>query len=248
LPYLKLLLIRHAQSTGNVQKRMEGQSSTSLTALGKQQAQQLAQSILPAPAHQPATSWPTHLYSSPLLRAQQTAHPLIDKLRRLDHPFQAVVDSRLQEIHQGVFQGLTWPEAQAQFPDLCAQLMSSLEWQPVPEAESPAAASARSHRWLQHILSTHRFGDTVWAISHAGIMLHLIAEIMGRDRTWQIDIAHTATFEFWLSRPSCPSGDRLSETPPSNAFSPEKWILKRFNQVISNRLAAPVSQSDRTAS
>ncbi|MGB3767382.1 MAG: hypothetical protein WA947_12560, partial [Phormidesmis sp.] len=99
--------------------------------------------------------------------------------------------------------------------------------------------------WLQHILSTHRFGDTVWAISHAGLMLHLIAEIMGRDRTWQIDIAHTATFEFWLSRPS---GDRVSKTSPSNAFNPERWILKRFNQVISNQLAAPVSQSDHTAS
>ncbi len=189
---------------------MEGQSSTSLTELGQQQASRLAQSLVSAAANEPLTGWPTYLYSSPLLRAQQTAQPLIEALQDSGHRFQTVVDSRLQEIHQGIFQGLTWSEAQAQFPDLCAQLMSSLEWHPVPEAESPMAARARSHHWLQHILSTHAPGDTIWAVSHAGIMLHLIAEMMDyvgeaspeKDCTWQTEIAHTATFEFWLPQPA----------------------------------------------
>ena len=210
---------------------MEGQSSTTLTAIGHQQAQQLANSMVPAPPSSPPADWPTHLYSSPLLRAQQTTQHLAAALQHSKHPFQSITDNRLQEIHQGIFQALTWREAQARFPDLCAQLMSSLEWQPVPAAESPSAARARSHEWLQHILSTHRPGDSVWAVSHAGIMLHLIAEIMGCDRTWKTKIAHTATFEFWLSYPAFSATQDESQ---SDRFNPECWILNRFNQVISN--------------
>lgn len=223
---------------------MEGQSSTSLTDLGRQQARQLARLIVPTAPNRPLMGWPTHLYSSPLLRAQQTAQPLIDALQSLDHQFQTIVDSRLQEIHQGIFQGLTWSEAQAQFPDLCAHLMSSLEWHPVPGAESPTAASTRSHHWLQHILSAHSPGDTVWAVSHAGIMLHLITEIMGcvseaspkENRLWQTEIDHTATFEFWLSQLDL--NHPLKASQP-DAFSPKRWILKRFNQVVSDPLAVP---------
>lgn len=220
---------------------MEGQSSTSLSDLGQQQARRLAQSLVSTVPDCPRIDWPTHLYSSPLLRAQQTTQPLIDALQDSDHRFQTIVDSRLQEIHQGIFQGLTWPEAQAQFPDLCTRLMSSLAWHPVPEAESPTAARARSHHWLQHIFNTHQPGDTIWAVAHAGIMLHLIAEIMGCNRTWKTEVAHTATFEFWLSQPAL---NRPPKTAQLDAFNPEQWILKRFNQVISDPLSAPISQTD----
>lgn len=242
MSYLKLVLIRHAESLGNTQKRMEGQSSTPLTERGIRQAKQLAQSIVLSGACAPI-DWPTHLYTSPLLRAKQTARYLAESLQRENHPFQTIVDSQLQEIHQGIFQGLTWVEAQAQFPDLCTQLMSSLEWQPVPEAESPGAARARSHAWLQSILSAHQPEDTLWIVSHTGIMLHLIAEIMHCDRTWKINIEHTATFEFWLSHPSiAPAGSRFptaSSPERSNLerSNPERWILNRFNQILPNTSA-----------
>ena len=215
---------------------MEGQSSTALTPRGQQQAKQLALALVPAPPNCPPVDWPTHLYSSSLLRAQQTTQYLAEALQQPRHPFQYIEDCRLREIHQGVFQGLTWTEARAQFPELCAQLMSSLEWQPVPGAESPSEARARSRDWLQHILRNHRPGDNIWAVSHAGIMLHLIAEIMGCDqRTWKIDIAHTATFEFWLSRPAASNVySNTSKATQAERFNPERWILSRFNQVISN--------------
>ena len=167
MAYLKLLLIRHAQSLGNLQGQMEGQSSTELSAEGHRQAQQLSGRLA-------QSELPTHIYTSPLLRASQTTHHLTRELQRLGHPFHSEQISVLQEMHQGVFQGLTWAQAQLQYPEVCAQLLSSLTWQPVPQAESLVAARDRAKSWVKHILSQHHTGDIIWAVSHEGFLQQLI--------------------------------------------------------------------------
>lgn len=223
--YLKLLLIRHAQSLGNIQKRMEGQSSTTLSPKGRLQAKQLARRLLSRLDHSRITAeQPIYLYSSPLLRALRTAQYLSVALRQAERSWQIVEDSQLKEIHQGIFQGLTWSEAQASFPELCARLMSTTEWQPVPGAESPQEARLRSHRWFTHILNQHRPGETIWVVSHGGFMMHLIAEIRGQPSPWETPIAHTATFEFVLSL----SSSNVSQWENSSA---KCWRLHRFNQL-----------------
>lgn len=210
---------------------MEGQRSTALSDLGQQQAQCLSRGLL-----EDLSCLPTHLYSSPLLRASQTADALAGALNQAHHPFDRQQADALQEMHQGIFQGLTWPEAQAQYPELCAQLLSSLRWQPVPQAETLSAARGRSHRWIHHILSVHSPGDVVWMISHAGILQQMIAVIMGCDRTWKIPIAHTAIFEFWLASLSLVQGSPILNTDSfadnlagADRFNPEYWQIRRFN-------------------
>lgn len=190
LRYLKLLLIRHAESIGNTQRRMEGQQSTPLSSLGQQQAQHLSQALIesslsaaqqvlaPNPLRV-AKTLPTHVYSSPLLRATQTATALEQTLQKNSHPISIQQAVELREMHPGIFQGLTWAEAIALYPDLCDRLMTSLEWQPVPQAESPSEARARAQAWVDQLLKNHTPGDTIWAVSHAGLMLHIIAVIMG---------------------------------------------------------------------
>jgi broad specificity phosphatase PhoE len=215
MAYLKLLLMRHAQSLGNVQGQMEGQSSTALSAEGHRQAQQLSHRLM---GLAPSSGLPTHLYSSPLLRALQTTQYLSAALQQGHHFCDTQQTAALQEMHQGVFQGLTWAQAQASYPELCAQLLSSLVWQPVPQAESLAAARTRAQGWMQHILSEHQPGDVIWAMSHEGFLQQLISVVLGCDRTWKISIGHTAIFEFWLAEEGC-----------LNSFNPEHWILRRFN-------------------
>ncbi|MGB3300276.1 MAG: histidine phosphatase family protein [Phormidesmis sp.] len=231
MAYLKLLLIRHAQSLGNLQGQMEGQSSTALSALGQQQAEQLSHSL-------GQSTLPSHIYSSPLLRASQTTDYLTHGLQHLKHSFKIQKTDALQEMHQGVFQGLTWKQAQYQYPDLCARLLSSLAWQPVPKAESLAAARDRAQLWVNHILSQHRGGDVIWAVSHEGFLQQLIAGVMGCDRTWKIAIAHTAIFEFWLADIPHQRLDRSQaqsqkqsqkQSLNNNRFNPECWVLRRFN-------------------
>lgn len=215
------MLIRHAQSLGNIQGLMEGQSSTPLSTAGHHQAVQLSRAICQTLIqHQPI-----HLYSSPLLRATQTTQAIINALQSADHPFCLQQADSLQEIHQGIFQGLSWAQAQANYPALCEQLMSALSWQPVPEAESPTAARSRAQAWVTQILQVHQPGDTVWAMSHAGILQQIVSAILGCDRTWQIPIAHTAIFEFWLAANPEPF---LSDLDPDR-FNLEYWQIRRFN-------------------
>ncbi|WP_121968723.1 histidine phosphatase family protein [Leptolyngbya sp. BC1307] len=215
MTYLKLLLVRHAQSLGNCQGQLEGQSSTALSAEGHRQAQCLTQALMTA-------SRPTYLYSSPLLRAMQTAHYLTEALQPQDDFFKLQPDADLQEMHQGIFQGLTWTEAEAHYPGVCAQLMATLAWQPVPQAESITAARSRSQRWLDRVLSNHQPGDVIWTVSHEGLMQQLISVVMGCDRTWKIPIAHTAIFEFWLA-------DTQWQRLTHDRYNPEYWRLHRFN-------------------
>ncbi len=216
---------------------MEGQQSTPLSTQGEQQAQQLASALvgasnahLNAPVlalhlakkHLPSRHLPSCLYSSPLMRARQTAMALSQALALTGHAVPLILDEPLQEIHPGIFQGLTWSEANIKYPNICRDLMTSLAWQPVPKAESPAAARTRAQQWMDHLLVRHRPGDTVWAISHAGLMIQLISTILGCDRTWKLTIHHTAIFEFWLA-------DTHWQTLTQDRFNPEYWMLRRFN-------------------
>lgn len=183
--------------------------STPLSPHGQWQVHQLGNYLQGQPA-------PTCFYSSPLQRAVQTARGVA---RTLGCSPQIDVD--LQELHQGIFQGLTWAEAEQQHSEICAALTSTVDYLPVPEAETPMAAYQRAMHWYQGLWRRHGAGDIVWAISHSGFMQQLIRVIMGCDRTWQIPIRHTALFEFWLLSP---------QTTLASRGNPEYWKIIKFNE------------------
>ncbi|MDJ0706448.1 MAG: histidine phosphatase family protein [Leptolyngbyaceae cyanobacterium MO_188.B28] len=240
--FLKLLFIRHAQSVGNQQHRMEGDADLGLSQVGKRQAEQLGQRLR-------REFWrPSHIYCSPLGRAVKTLEILLDPdgleaegggpmaLTPLQvevnvAPMMQVGDdpspltlrfaSELQEFQNGIFRGLTWVEAQERYPELCNILESSLDWIPIPEAESLQAGRDRAFRFVQHILTRHRNGDCLWIISHSWILEHLIAVLLGCDRTWRIQMPNTALFEFWLDH------SRWRQSG-QNRFNNELWRIQRF--------------------
>ncbi|NCJ06586.1 histidine phosphatase family protein [Synechococcales cyanobacterium C] len=214
---MHLLLIRHAESIGNCAAQIQAQVDDALTAKGKAQAQQLGRFLS-------RQSWhPTHLYCSPLVRSHHTAHLLRQALPTPD--LQPIVAADLQEIDHGIFQGLTWAEAQIQYPDLCAQLTDSVDWIPIPGGESPQDCRDRAHRFLKTLLATHQNTDRIWVISHGGFLQYLIAELLGCDRTWGLAIAPTARFEFELD---------LSRwfQASLNLHNPVLWKIHQFNQTL----------------
>lgn len=237
---LKLLFIRHAQSTGNREKRMQGHGEFELSELGRQQAEKLARRLL-------AEAWvPSHIYSSPLKRAAQTTQILVDIFQTaplpaavsdlIDATVTAPLDEiepkstpiaiefadELKEFQNGIFQGLTWAEAVSQYPELCHALEASPDWIPIPQAETLEDARARSRHFIQRLLTRHRNGDHVWIVSHSWIMQHLIAELLECDRSWRLRASNTALFEFWIDR------DRW-ERADHNRFNTDLWQVYRFN-------------------
>lgn len=223
MTFLKILLIRHGQSVGNAEGRMEGCHSTGLTSLGRQQAFKLGQRL----AHD---SWqPTHIYCSPLKRAAETLEVMIlgfaqqgpCNLERL-HQVPTYWMEALKEYDNGVLAGLTWSEAKDRYPDLCQSLEQSLDWLPIPEAETLQQGYQRAEQFVTRLLNRHQNGHRIWVVSHHWILQQIVAQFMGCDRTWGFDLAPTGLVEFWLdySRWHDPGNNRLNS---------ELWLLKRFN-------------------
>ncbi len=212
--FLKLLLIRHAQSTGNIERRMQGHGPYALTPLGQSQTHKLAQRL------REEQYQPTAIYTSPLRRTVETTAILH---RALPAPAAAIHPAaELAEFQNGIFQGLTWAEAQTQHPELCQQLTRSPDWIQIPEAETLQQARDRCNSLLTHILQTHRNGDEIWLVSHSWIMQHLIAQLLGSDRSWRIRIDNTALFEFWIDQSRWHRQDE-------NCFNTDLWQIIRFN-------------------
>jgi 2,3-bisphosphoglycerate-dependent phosphoglycerate mutase len=239
---LKLLFIRHAQSIGNQQKRMQGNGEFELSDMGKRQAEQLAKRLL-------AESWrPSCVYSSPLKRTVQTAEILlapfmaeplpaivsdlidgeVDEplgiLSSTEHPQRIPIHyaDELREHQNGVFEGLTWAEAMTRYPDLCKALESTPDWIPVPGAESLQDARDRAQRFIQRLLAQHHNGEQVWIVSHSWILQHLISVLLGCDRSWRMHARNTALFEFWVDRSRWQNTDQ-------NRFNTDLWQIRRFN-------------------
>jgi 2,3-bisphosphoglycerate-dependent phosphoglycerate mutase len=222
---------------------MMGHASDGLTPEGVAQCQRLGQALAQS---QP---WPGHVYSSPLRRAiaslaqllQPTPWDLPPELLTAtaapagtyavapslasQPPLSLTISPDLSEFNAGILTGLTWAEARQQYPDLCQALETQSDWVPIPQAESPLQGRDRAARFIRHLLTCHGNGETVWIMSHHWILEHLVACLMGCDRTWQLPIPHTAVFEFWLDR------DRWSSTGPLLGIS-DHWQIKRFADVI----------------
>ncbi len=187
---------------------------------------------------------PSTVYSSPTRRAFQTAttmlnydgilnsfstgdRPLANSQRTPPSDTARALPAihgchELKEFQNGIFQGLTWTQARQRYPELCHQLETSLRWIPIPGAESLQEGRMRARRFIQTVLRRHRNGDVIWVVSHAWIMQHLIAELLGGDRTWGIAIPHTGVFEFSLDR-------QQWFTHSQNQWNSELWKIHRFN-------------------
>ncbi|HIK56432.1 MAG TPA: histidine phosphatase family protein [Synechococcales cyanobacterium M55_K2018_004] len=239
---LKLMFVRHAQSVGNQQKRMQGWGEFPLSDEGRGQAEKLAQRLL-------AEAWhPTHIYSSPLKRAAQTAEILLARFLaeplpaavsdlvdgEIDAPFdvltrwgdrseiQVTYADELKEFQNGILTGLTWAEARSQYPELCERLEASPDWIQIPGAESLHDARSRAQRFIHQVIHQHSGGDCVLVVTHSWILQHLIAELLGSDRSWRIPARNTALFEFWIERSRWPKNDH-------NRFNTDLWQIRRFN-------------------
>lgn len=235
---LKLIIIRHALSEGNKEGRMMGHLDDELAEEGVAQAKALAQSFVGQQCS------PSAIYSSPTQRAFQTATIMLNHYGVLngstmgDRPSTNVQPTRhsdnthtlptihcceeLKEFQNGIFQGLTWTDARQRYPELCHRLETSLSWVPIPGAESLQGGRMRARRFIQALLRRHANGEVIWVISHEWIMQHLIAELIGGDRTWGIAIPPTGVFEFWL--------DRFRWfTQGQDRWNGELWKIHRFN-------------------
>jgi broad specificity phosphatase PhoE len=177
----QLLLIRHGQSTWNAEGRIQGWADPPLDDTGREQAWRLARRLADEKLGIVA------VYSSPLLRARQTAEEIA---QTLGLPVQT--DDRLKENGVGEFTGLTGQEVEQRFPAWLASLKATAEWVPPPGGEDRDAFVTRAVRAMTDIV-THHPEQTVAVVSHGGTLgvylAHLLEIPMRRPLPFQFDNA-----------------------------------------------------------
>lgn len=153
-----IYIFRHGQTDKNLAHIWQGSGSDDLlNANGEIQAAELAQRIKYLGF--------TRIYSSPLLRAVQTANKIAQY--NIYHP-EIVILQDLREAYFGDAEGLTFEQVRQKYPDLIDPICNPTfdNWElHYPNGESKQEVFNRVERCLRHIIFS-------CADSHIGIVCH----------------------------------------------------------------------------
>ena len=159
----QLYLIRHGRTAWNNADRLQGWADEPLDAVGQAQAAALAEYLR-------GTAF-SAIYSSPLLRASQTAAAVAGV-----HRLRVNLDPRLRERNVGEWTGLTIEQARAQAPEQ----FDAADWRQAgaPGGDSQAALTERMAAAFEDILAVHP-ESLVAVVSHGGALSAVLAHLLG---------------------------------------------------------------------
>jgi broad specificity phosphatase PhoE len=165
MPATSIYLIRHAETTWNAERRVQGKLDAPLSERGARQVRALVDALRPVRF--------AALYASPLPRAQETARPvaaaqglsvrIVDAFREID---QGEWESRLiDEVKESDGERLqAWWDA----PDAVR----------MPGGEMLAEVQARAVAALGELAARHA-GETVAVVAHGGVNKTLLLSVLG---------------------------------------------------------------------
>ena len=160
---MKIVLIRHGQVPGNVDRRYIGRTDELLTEFGRQQARE---------ANPPQVS---KVYTSPYLRCVETAQIMYPQL-------EAVPVDGLREMDFGVFEGRTADEMVDFAP--YREWVDGMCQGPVPEGEDLATFNARCCAAFEQIVSECDDADDVALVVHGGTIMAILGAYNDEGREY----------------------------------------------------------------
>lgn len=163
----EVLLIRHGETAWNALRRWQGNAPVPLSEVGLAQARALGSYLA---ARQVSIDV---LYSSPLVRARQTAQAIADTLGL---PLRT--DDRLREVDVGDWQGLSHDEVEAWDGERFAAHRADWYNVPTPNGESHRELQVRARAAFDDITARHP-GGTIGIVSHGGTLGMLIESLLG---------------------------------------------------------------------
>jgi probable phosphoglycerate mutase len=214
---MRFVLIRHGEADGNQEMRYLGTTDAPLTPLGQVQAAQLARAA--------GVFHVTAIYTSPLVRARQTAEALaaLYDLRMME-------DGRLREEAFGDWENRTRAEVQATAAVQLAAWESGDETAP-PGGESLAQVRERVLACADALAAAHP-GQTVALVSHVGPIKLLVCAALGLPpsgarRMW-LDPASICVVDWRPAPEGSDPGQRTGVLRVYNAVAhldpPVRWI------------------------
>ena len=152
----RICFIRHGETDWNKEKRIQGHTDISLNEVGRAQALAMAFNA----AHQRFHA----IYSSDLLRAQETAQVLA---QREDHTVKLL--PQLRERHYGIFQGITAAQGAERYPQAYAHYLARDLDYDFETGESLRRFAERVSEGIDWLVR-HHSGQTIAAVSHSGVL------------------------------------------------------------------------------
>ena len=176
----RMVLLRHGQPSAEMKGRCYGRLDVGLSPEGRAQAERSATLLAQAPLKR--------LYASPRLRALESAAPLAAL-----HGLPVEVDEAFRELDFGLFEGLTYEEAQQRFPAVYAQWMEHPTRVHFPEGDSYPSLRERVRAGGLVLRQRHR-GQTFALVSHGGVNRTLLAEALGMadEHLFRLDQGYSA--------------------------------------------------------
>lgn len=174
-------VVRHGESSWNVEGRYQGQTDVPLSPLGVLQASSLAERL--TGQHFDA------VYASDLTRALQTAQLVAE---RLDGLPEVRTDPRLREIDVGLLAGKLRADIEREFPDYLAALARDPWNARRPGGESMADLAARAGAAFRALGAAHP-GQRVLVFTHGGVVRVAVSLALGelRDSWARLSVANT---------------------------------------------------------
>ncbi|HEV8194180.1 MAG TPA: histidine phosphatase family protein [Ktedonobacterales bacterium] len=183
----EVYLIRHADALPGVEEVLPGDyDEQALTAKGRQQAGALAERLRAIPL--------AAIYSSPILRAIQTAEPTAHT-----HDIQVQIEPDLREVQLGPIgpdQADASPAAisallQARLREIAVIALGSGDWSSIPGSEPSAALRSRITAIVDTLAVRHP-GQRIALVSHGGAINAYFAAMLGIERDYFFPAANTS--------------------------------------------------------
>ncbi len=179
----RLLLVRHGETEWNSDVIYRGRTEVALSEAGRHQAEAVGTRLEQEKV--------TAVYSSPLVRARETAEAIG---RHTGCRVQVLQD--LTDLDCGEWQGSSDSEVKARYPEERRLWLSAPHLVTLPGGESLADVSARVERVLDLVL---RQDGVVALVSHRVVHKVAICSLLGLDNShfWDIrlDLAGVTEFE-----------------------------------------------------
>lgn len=154
---MRILVIRHGQSEGDITNRIEGRWDANLTELGRRQAALMADWV--------AENYTIDkIFASPLKRVSQVAETLSERIK-LDVTY----DADLMEWDTGLISGLTKAEAREKYPNPQVKYPHTA----VYEQESDIHLRMRAETVLSRLINENPPDSTIAVISHGLFIYNL---------------------------------------------------------------------------
>lgn len=168
---MKLTIVRHGETSYNKEGLIQGQSDIPLNDYGRMIARTTKAAYERENIHYDV------IYSSPLIRAYETACILKDKGQEI------IVDSRLKELSYGKYEGSNYQDILNGSKDLLVIrdcFLNPENYIPDETGESFDAFFARTKSFLEDMQTRYTKGENILVVCHGGTLRALLWAVQPR--------------------------------------------------------------------